>query len=132
MPSGPFADIQGEVKDLLHQSGWPGTVYNDDGSTSGGDWVDRGTETDDFDAGTAITIRVEWPRAANTVRSPSGREISGDVIIVVDPDEATFTSGDEETLPSEIVDEDSGERYRVLRVIDEHTGVLRLDCEHLS
>lgn len=136
MPSGPFAQIQADIRDLLHQSGWDGTVYNYTQDTSGGgDWYDDTGGGDAGwveDSGTAITIRVEWGTAPEEVVDGSGREILGDAVIAVDPTEATFTDGGgEDDRASEIVDEDSGTRYRILRIRDEHHGVLILDCERL-
>ncbi len=122
-------DIGPEIRDLHHRAGWSATAYNDAGNTESGDWVDRSSDTNDYDDGTAITIRIEWGPEAQESRGASGREITGDAVIVVDPDEATFTAGDEETQATEIVDQDSKKRYRVLRVMDQQTGVLRLDCK---
>lgn len=144
MPTNPFQQTQATT-DLHHTLGWPGIVYNDTGSTDSGDWVTRSAEENDFDDGTEITIRIEWPRNPKERRDASGREIWGDCVIIVDPSEATFTAGTEDMDASEIVDVRKGygmtygtsyggptQRYRVLRVRDSHTGLLRLDCEELT
>lgn len=136
MPSGPFADLPEHVRDLHHQAGWPGVVYNYTADTTAGNWHDDTGGTDSGwteDSGTAITIRIEWPTAPDAARDASGRDVIGDALIDVDPTEATFSDGEgEDERASELVDSDSGARYRVLRVRDEHTGVLRLDCKRLS
>lgn len=142
MPSGPFDDIPRHVQGLHQQAGWPGTVYNYTpvDTTSGGNWYDDtggGDEGWESDGGEAVTIRIETDVAPEVVRGAGGRVIEGDVIVVVDPSDhsagkAGFTDGKgEDARATEIVDEDSGERYRVLRVIDQHTGILRLDSEEI-
>ncbi|MDL5361353.1 hypothetical protein [Halalkalicoccus sp. NIPERK01] len=142
MPSGPFDAIQSPVRNLHQQAGWPGTVYNhapaDDGS---GDWYDDSGGGDDGwieDDGVSLTIRVEVGTAPNIIRSSGGREITGDATVTVDPTDhpdgkGAFTNGNAtDRKATEIVDEDSGDRYRVLRVMDEHNGVLLLDCDLLT
>lgn len=129
----PFDQIQAPVKELHTLAAFPATAYNDANSPESDDWVDRSAETDDFDAGTDCTIRIEWSRSPDEVRDASGREVFGDVTIVVDPDDAEFTAGDEDTLATEVVDGRPGhdERYRLLRRIDEGTGVWRFDAERV-
>lgn len=129
----PFDQIQPPVKELHHQAAFPAKAYNDANSPESDDWVDRSREDDDFDDGTDCHIRLEWSRSPDEVRDASGREILGEVTAVVDPDEATFTAGDEDTLATEVVDErpGHGERYRLLRRIDEGTGVWRFDSERV-
>lgn len=131
----PFDALDGPVRDLHWMAGWNGTVFNGDGSyfdDAGGDWVDGSgdpTLADHYDAGTDATIRIEARRAPTDTRSDASREVYGDVVVIADPSEVDLTSGDEATLPSIIRDDRTGELYRVLRVRDENTGLLRADCE---
>lgn len=145
----PFDQLNQHVQDLHNQAGWSGTVYNEVVSSDDGDWVDRSAETVTWDDGTDITIRIEASRQPDDRRDASGRVVFGDVVIIVGRDptdgytqggyaeggygtDALFTGGDETRAASEIVDDRTGQRYRVLRVRDQRTGVLRLDCEELT
>ena len=136
----PFDAIQSPIRSLHQQAGWQGTVYNytpaeSDGSSS--DWVDDSGGSDEGwdESSTSVTIRVETGTAPDVIRGAGGREITGDATITVDPSEHPdgedgFTNGQgDQNRATEIVDEDSNERYQVNRVMDEHSGLLLLDCE---
>lgn len=125
----PFDAIDQHVTDLHHQAGWIATVYNDAGSAESDDWVDRSSETDDYTSGTDVTIRIEWSTETKEVRDAAGRETFSEVVIVGDPAEANYTAGDDTTLATEIEDTRNGNRYRVLRVRDQDTGLVRMDAE---
>lgn len=140
--SNPFDAIQAPVRQLHQQAGWSGWAINyaPDGS-GGGSWYDDTGGSDSGwidDGGEPITIRVETGTAPDVIRNAGGREITGDATITVDPSEhpgghEAFTNGaGENNRATEIVDEDSGERYQVNRVLDEHSGLLLLDCELLT
>lgn len=142
MPSGPFGAIQGHVSDLHQQAGWPGTAINYQPASDGsGDWFDDTGGGDDGwvdDGGEPITIRVDIGTAPDVIRRSGGREITGDATVTVDPSDHPagndgFTNGNgTDRKATEIVDEDSGYRYRVNRVMDEHHGLLLLDCDLLT
>lgn len=143
MPSGPFDAMQGPLRELHQMAGWSGTAINYSPSgTTNPPWYDDTGGGDagwDADGGVSITIRLIFGTAPRTSRGTGGgREITGDAEIAVDPSEhpagkGGFTAGEgEENRATEIVDEDSGQRYRVLRVDDEHSGILVLDVEQLT
>ena len=140
MPN-PFDAIQAPVRDLHQQAGWPGTVYTYTPDDSGeGSWYDDTGGSDDgwIEDSETVTIRVETSTSPSVVRSAGGREITSDAAITVNPTEHSggtdaFTAGDgDDRKATEILDEDSGKRYRTTRVNDEHIGVLVLDCELLT
>ena len=139
--SDPFDAIQGPVRDLHQQAGWPGTIYSYTPDDSGdGSWYDDTGGGDDgwIEDSETVTIRVETSTSPSVTRNAGGREITGDAAITVDLTEhssgaAAFTNGDGvDERATEIVDEDSGTRYRTTRVDDDHSGVLVLDCEVLA
>ena len=139
--SNPFDAIQDNIRDLHQQAGWQGAIYTYSPADTDGEWWEDGggTTGDGWNETTEpATIRVQFGTAPSVVRGAGGREITGDATITVDPSEhpggeAAYTNGDgEDNRATEIVDEDSGKRYRVLRVEDEHSGVLLLDAELLT
>lgn len=120
------------VKRLHHRLGWYGRVYTD--SYEGTDpATGRDLWTPD-DTGTECVIRVEQvDQPAPLELQGEGEEHTADAVIIVDPDEVTVNDGTGDfDRASEIVDESTGERYRVLRIRNEHSGVLRCDCEIMT
>lgn len=140
MPSGPFDAIQGPVRQLHEMRSWPGTAHTYTPADSDGEWwEDGGGTTGDGwnETDQPVDIAVDFGTAPSVVRGPGGREITGDAAVTVDPSdhpggEAAFQNGGGDgNRATEITDGDSGTRYRVLRVEDDHSGVLILDCEEL-
>jgi hypothetical protein len=135
--SNPFDKLQAPVKRLHQQAGHAGTVYNYTQSSSGaGDWHDDTGGGDDGwteDAGTSITLRVETEGQAIEQSGQEGRTLRRDVILVVDPDEATFVDGEaDDERASEIVDGVTGTRYRVKGIQPSASPLWRLDADRLS
>ena len=139
--SNPFDAIQAPVRDLHQQAGWPGTIYSytpDD--SGGGNWYDDtgGGDSGWVEHSESLTIRVETSTSPSVLRGAGGREITGDAAITVDPTdhsggEDAFTNGEgADKRATEIVDEDSGKRYKATRVEDEHNGLLIIQAELLT
>lgn len=131
--SNAFDDIGEHTIKLLHMSGHEGVVYNYSRRSGEREWYEETIESEWIeDSGTPITIRVTHDSNELT-RGISGRTLQGDASIAVDPSEATFTYGaGENERASEVVDQRSGDRYRVTRIVNDHGGVWELDCERIQ
>lgn len=120
------------VKQLHYELGWEGRVFTDEylGTDPG---TGRDTWEED-DVGQPAIIRVErYDQPQTLLGAGSGEEHTAEAVIIVDPSEVDVTDGAGDfSRPSEIVDLSTNTRFRVLRKRDEHSGVLRLDCEVMT
>lgn len=133
--SNAFDELGTHTRHLLYMSGRSGIVYNysrvsDEESAK---WYEETIQTEwTEDDGTEITFRINT-ESMSVVQGPAGRDREADAMIVVDPNQADFSAGlgtDERS--SEIVDPRDNVRYRVEDVINDHGGVLTLDCSMLD
>jgi hypothetical protein len=136
----PFDAIKAPVRNLHKQRSHTGTLINYEEPTDpdSDDWYDEGS-TDSNPAelpAETVAIYVERSEQASTRYGGGGIEIEADVVIVVDPTEpdGPLVGADEDRPASEIVDptDSPSTRYRVMRVVDDGSGVVLLDAERID
>lgn len=120
------------IKRLHNRLGWIGRVYTD---TYQGSDPDTGRDMwNEDETGESAVIRVEGANQPQAIPGTgTGEEHTADAVVIIDPDEVNVTDGNGDFVrASEIFDPSTGTRYRVNRVRDEHSGVVRCDCEIMT